>query len=71
MAGVRWEIMLFAMQAMLQESLLTKCLGKTCLHGSWAMFIINIMLIHDIIVNESLLQLFGKVRLFALLPAGH
>lgn len=31
MAGVRWEIMLFAVQAGLQESLLTKCLDKTCL----------------------------------------
>lgn len=31
MAGVRWEIMLFAAQAGLQESPLTKCLDKTCL----------------------------------------
>lgn len=30
MAGVRWEIMLFAMQTVLQGSLLTKCLDKTC-----------------------------------------
>lgn len=44
MAGVREEKMLFAMQAVLQGSLLTKCLDKTCLEWLLGKSVYGIMM---------------------------
>lgn len=54
MAGVIWEVMLFAVQAVLKGSLLTKCLDKTCLQwllGEYSSSVYGIMLIQRNIGN--------------------
>lgn len=54
MAGVRWEVVLFAVQAVLKGSLLMKCLAKTCLQwclGGYSKSVYGIMLIQDVFVN--------------------